>query len=291
MLMEADLEKKLRDFIKTMPSLPTSVTKVLEICNNMHTSPADLNHVISLDPVLVGRVLKLINSAYYGLGQPVTSLARAIIMLGINTVKNLALSTAVMEHLSKKNKSPGLDMEGFWRHSLCVGVSAKLLAKKRGVDSKLIEEFFTAGLLHDLGKIPLNAILSKEYMLTISIADKKRIPLFRAEENTLGLNHCTAGGMISSAWKLEGAIGDAITNHHYCAEYSGNYRDLLYSIAVSDRFASISGIGFSGDRHPDPLPPFIWEALNVSQNVFDEIEKNVSSEIQKAEVFLKISHL
>ncbi|MDR0496536.1 MAG: HDOD domain-containing protein, partial [Treponema sp.] len=93
--MEANLEKSLKDFIKNMPSLPTSVTKVMEICNNPQTSPADLNQVISLDPVLMGRVLKLINSAYYGLGQQVKSLARAIIMLGMNTVKNLALSSAV----------------------------------------------------------------------------------------------------------------------------------------------------------------------------------------------------
>src|SRR5215510_8312698 len=127
--METDLDKALKDYIKNMPSLPTSVTKVLEICNNPQTSPADLNHVISLDPVLVGRVLKLINSAYYGLGQPVTNLARAIIMLGINTVKNLALSTAVMGQLTTGKKSHGLDMEGFWRHSLCVGVAAKLLAR------------------------------------------------------------------------------------------------------------------------------------------------------------------
>ena len=127
--MNEDLEKSLRNYIKTIPSLPTSVTKVLEICNNPSASPADLNHVISLDPVLVGRVLKLINSAYYALGQQVTSLARAIIMLGINTVKNLALSTTVMGSLPSKQASQGLDMEGFWRHSLCVGVSAKLLAK------------------------------------------------------------------------------------------------------------------------------------------------------------------
>src|SRR5215510_2928264 len=134
--METDLDKALKDYIKNMPSLPTSVTKVLEICNNPQTSPADLNHVISLDPVLVGRVLKLINSAYYGLGQPETNLAKAIIMLGINTVKNLALSTTVMSHISTKKEILGLDMEGFWRHSLCVGVSTKLLAKKRGIDSK-----------------------------------------------------------------------------------------------------------------------------------------------------------
>jgi len=289
--MEADLDRALKEYIKNMPSLPTSVTKVLEICNNPQTSPADLNHVISLDPVLVGRVLKLINSAYYGLGQPVTNLARAIIMLGINTVKNLALSTAVMGQFSKKKNSDGLNMEGFWRHSLCVGVSAKLLAKKRGVDSKLTEEFFTAGLLHDIGKIPLNAVLSKEYMLTVSIADKKRISLFEAEEKSLGLTHCLSGELIAAAWKLDGAVKDTIEHHHDYEGYDGNSKDIVYTVAAANRFASISEIGFSGDRFPAPLPPLVWDFLNVSQDVFDEMEKDVSGEIEKAEIFLKIGHL
>ena len=289
--MDNNVDTALKDYIKTMPSLPTSVTKVLEICNNLQTSPADLNQVISLDPVLVGRVLKLINSAYYGLGQPVTSLVRAIIMLGINTVKNLALSATVMGNLSVKKTSQGLDMEGFWRHSLCVGVAAKLLAKQRGIDAKFVEEFFTAGLLHDLGKIPLNAVLSKKYVLTISSADRERKPLYVTEESTLGFNHCAAGALIRGAWKLDGAIGDVIEYHHNFDVYSGNYKDVLYTVAAANHFASLSDLGFSGDRHPAPIPSVVWEALKVDRDVFHGLEKSVSSEIEKAEVFLKISHL
>jgi len=286
--MNEALEKNLKEYIKTIPSLPTSVAKVLEICNNPNTSPADLNHVISLDPVLVGRVLKLINSAYYGLGQTITNLARAIIMLGINTVKNLALSTAVMEHMTSKKASTGLDMEGFWRHSLCVGVSAKLLARKRGIDPKMTEEYFTAGLLHDLGKIPLNAVLKKEYLLTISDADRNKKPLFQAEEDTLGLNHCGAGAMICEAWKLEGAVGDAVKYHHNCEEYTGDNKDILFSVAAANRFAAISEIGFSGDCDPKPLPPEIWEFLETDIEAFNEIEDDVFGEIEKAAIFLKI---
>jgi len=289
--METDIEKSLKEYIKNMPSLPTSVTKVLEICNNPQTSPMDLNHVISLDPVLVGRVLKLINSAYYGVGQPVTSLARAIIMLGINTVKNLALSTTVIGQLSPQKKSMGLDLEGFWRHSLCVGVAAKFLAKKRGIDTKLLEEYFTAGLLHDIGKIPLNAVLSNQYMVTVSNADRERKPLTLAEENVFGINHCVAGEIIANAWKLDGAIGDAIKYHHSYEEYTGNNKDILYSVAAANRFATLSVIGFSGERHPAPLPNMIWETLKVSRDVFDEIEDKVNAEIEKAEIFLKIGHM
>ena len=283
-----DINKKIEEYIGNMPSLPTTVAKVLEVCNNPQTSPADLNHVISLDPVLVGRVLKLINSAYYGLGQQVTNLVRAIIMLGINTVKNLALSTAVMGNLTSNKDFQGLNMEGFWRHSLCVGVAAKVLAKQRGFDIKQTEEYFTAGLLHDIGKIPLNAVLSKEYMLTVSAADRDRMPLYRAEEKTLGMNHCGAGTMIVKAWKLEGAVGDAIVNHHTYAEYNGGHKDIVYSVVAANRFAAIMEIGFSGDRFPEKIADQVWETLGVDKDVFSGIEKTVNDEIEKAKIFLKL---
>jgi putative nucleotidyltransferase with HDIG domain len=280
--------ESIEEYIKTMPSLPTTVSKVLEICNNPQTSPADLNHVISLDPVLVGKVLKLINSAYYSLGQQVTSLVRAIIMLGINTVKNLALSSAVLDNLSNKNAFTALNMEGFWRHSLCVGVTAKLLAKKRGVDSKLIEEYFTAGLLHDVGKIPLNAVLEREYVVTIGFSDRERLPLVRAEEQNLGITHCGSGAMIARAWKLEGSVADAIACHHDCESYTGEHRDVLFSVAAANWFANTMSIGFSGDCCPGPLGQMVWDYLGIDRDTLAAFDNLVNQEIERAQIFLKL---
>jgi HD-like signal output (HDOD) protein len=247
-----------------------------------------LNHVISLDPVLVARVLKLINSAYYGLSQQVTSLVRAIIMIGINTVKNLALSSSVVGNLSKSKISTGIDMEGFWRHSLCVGVAAKVIAKKRGVDSKQLEEYFAAGRLHDIGKIPLNAVLANDYLVAISSSDRDRLSLVRSEDLTLGINHCSAGAMIVKSWKLEGPVGDSIVYHHNHTEYDGINKDLLYTIILANNFALVTETGFSGDLYPEKPGPSIWEALNISPDIYDEIGEKVTVEIEKAEVFLKL---
>ena len=116
--------EKIRLFVDKMPSLSTTVSKVLEICSRPDTVPNDLNRVISLDPVLAGQVLKLINSAYYSLMNKVTSLTRAIIMLGLNTVKNLALSTAIIRSVGQAKKSQALPIREFWAHSIAVGVMA-----------------------------------------------------------------------------------------------------------------------------------------------------------------------
>ena len=280
----------LKSYIDKMPSLPTTVTKILEICNDPKTSPADLNRIISIDPVLMGKVMKLINSAYYGLSQEITSLVRAIIMLGINTVKNLALSTAVLGTLGSSKNFQALNMEGFWRHSLCVGVTSKLIAMQRRVDKKNIEEYFIAGLLHDIGKIPLNNRLSEQYIATMGVSDRKNLPLFRAEHETLAINHADVGKLIVENWKLGAEICDAVSFHHAIGEYRGPHLDILYTVALANYFANMNEIGFSGDRYPERLDPAVVEHLGISMDFLeDEMEFRVNDEIEKARIFLQLA--
>ena len=279
---------RIKNYIVSMPSLPTTVAKVMEICNNPKASPIDLDRVISLDPVLMGKVLKLINSAYYGLQNQVTSLVRAIIMLGVNTVKNLALSTAVLDKLADKSGFRALNMEGFWRHSLSVGVVAKMIARKKGVEAQRLDEFFAAGLLHDIGKIPLNNALSDEYVRAMSLADRERIPLHLAEKRSIDLDHAESGAMIADAWHLDGPIADAIRYHHDLALYEGKSEDIVLAVAVADYYSNREGIGFSGCLYPEKLPPEVFERLGVPKVWLEDIDAAVAAEIEKASVFLKI---
>jgi putative nucleotidyltransferase with HDIG domain len=286
--MKQNLDRQIESYIAAMLSLPTSLLKVMELCNNPQVNPADVNRIISLDPVLTGRILKLLNSAYYGLSQPVSGVARAIIMLGLNTVKNLVLSSTVMGTLAGQKNSPGLDLKDFWQHSLCVGVSAKLLAKERRIDPNLREEYFTAGLLHDIGKIPLNHILREEYLLTINAADTERNSLYRTEESTLGLNHCTAGAMIVKSWNLTGTAGEAVVHHHQYLSGDFPGRDVLFTVAAANYFAVKSKIGFAGDRRPEEIPSLVWDVLGIGPDAFDRIVAELGREIEKAKIFLML---
>ncbi|OHD81174.1 MAG: phosphohydrolase [Spirochaetes bacterium RIFOXYC1_FULL_54_7] len=287
-MAESEKIRKLRAYISSMPSLPTTVAKVLEVCNNPRTSPIDLDKVISLDPVLMGKVLKLINSAYYGLQNKVTSLVRAIIMLGVNTVKNLALSTAVLDRLVDKNGFRALNMEGFWRHSLCVGVVAKMLASQKGVETTRRDEYFAAGLLHDIGKIPMNNVLSEDYIRAMGLADMERIPLYLAEKRALDIDHAEVGGMIAEAWHLDGPIADAIRYHHEYATYEGPNLPIVLAVAVADYYASREGVGFSGCLYPEKLGPEVYEKLGVPKVWLEGIDEAVTAAIEKASIFLKI---
>ncbi len=277
----------IHQFIDRMPSLSTTVTKVLEVCNRPNTSPADLNRVISLDPVLTAQVLKLINSAYYSLPNQITSLARAIIMLGINTVKNLALGAAIIGTIKKSSSS--LPMDTFWTHCLCTGVTARILAAACGVATNLREEYFVAGLLHDIGKIPLYACLNQEYEQALALADLEEGPLLRAEEMVLSCNHAEAGRLIAEKWKFGPAITDCISCHHTLEEAPTETRDMVAMVALANIFANVYEYGSAGDHHPEPSA--IDDLLTVtgfSWSDLQDMARQVETEIDKAKIFLKV---
>jgi len=139
--------------IQKMPNLSPTVAKVLALVNDPNSSARDLIRIIQVDPVLTGKVLALCNSAYFGIPTKVTSVARATILLGMNTIKNLALTTAVLALFSKAPRRACFDSAAFWKHSLGCAVGSQLIAYKMALNRALQEEFFIAGLLHEAGRL------------------------------------------------------------------------------------------------------------------------------------------
>lgn len=286
--MSIDKEKQRKDierFIQKMPSLSTTVGKVMEICSRTDASPNELNKVISLDPVLTGQVLKLINSAYYSLVAKITSLTRAITMLGMNTVKNMALSTAIIRTVAGAKKSKALPTSRFWAHTIGAGVSAKLLGAVKELPVMEREELFVAGLLHDLGKIPFG----DEYIEVLNIARKQQAPLIEVEREIMGIDHQEVGQMIAEKWKLNEVITTCITKHHNVGDLSGNLQQQAAFVALGNIYTNILDIGFAGNPFPDEGEVIhLLEVLDISAEDFGHIGGSVQEEIRKAEIFLQI---
>ncbi len=286
---EMKMKNKITNYINKMPSLPATVTRVMEVCNDPKASPADLNKIISMDPVLMGKVMQLINSAYYSRPNKINSLVRAIILLGLNTVKNLALSTAILANMSSKGPQGPIDMDGFWEHSLCTGVISKLIAKKIKADPKTLEEYFIAGLLHDIGKIPITRCFPDEYLAAISKSDMEKTSLHMIEMSLFGFDHQETGEMISSAWKIEGGIADATRYHHNSSEYDGEHKKVVYAVSIADFASLYFERGFAGNRHPVEPAPEIYNQLGIQFDEIEPLQDEIKAEIDKARVFLKLS--
>jgi putative nucleotidyltransferase with HDIG domain len=285
----ATINQLIEKEIDQLPALPTTVMKVLEVCKNPNLKPADLNKVISLDPVLTGAVLKLINSAYYALSEKMTSIVRAIIMLGINTVKNLALSTAVMGTMQKTGNMGALDMEGYWRHCLGVGVTAKKIALKTGVDPKFVEEYFISGLLHDIGKVVINKALADDYYKVIRMSDDKAKELFECEKELLGIDHIEIAAKVCEKWRFSKDLIQAIVHHHSPLECSPESRKIVYTVYIANAWCNQNSIGFSGNMGPSPIKKEVFDFLGIEETEIYKWENEIENEIQNATIFLNIT--
>ena len=265
----------------------------MEICAEPNTSPTDLTKVISLDPVLTGKIMQLVNSAYFGLSREIISPVRAVIMLGMNTVKNLVLGTTVLSAFGNQQNFRALNMDRFWEHSLGVGVIAKLIAKKRNIDDRLLEGYFISGLLHDIGKIPLNSKFSNEYMNILDVPGKALQPLFVSEKKCLGVDHAHVGNLIAEKWRLGEEISDTITYHHTPETYQGFQNDMLFTVILSDYYANSAQIGFSGNHYREDVWPEALQYLSSDADSsfydIDALNGEVEREIEKAQIFLKVA--
>ena len=282
--------KKIQTYVTRMPGLSTTVIKVLDTCNNPRASANDLQRVISFDPVLTARVLKLVNSAYYSISVPITTLTRAIVMLGLNTVKNLALSFAVLENLKNKGHICVFSPDEFWMHSLCVGVIAKSLGAVIGHAPQGLEAFFVAGLLHDLGKIPLNRQFPEEYRQACETAAQDQASLCRIENRLLGIDHCTVGYMITKKWRLGSRLVETLSHHHKPDDSAELVRDFVFIVSLANQFANYLAIGSAGDCIAETQQiDYLSSKVGVDWTILHAMGETVLDEIEKAKIFLEIA--
>ncbi len=189
--LSPELSLKLANAVDRMPAFPKSVQKILELTRDVNCTPRDLVQVIDKDPVVTVKILKVVNSAYYSLPKQVTSISHAVVYLGFNTIKNLALSIAAIGMLPKQNGA-GFDVDQYLLHSLSTAGIAKLLANR--LDDADPMDCFIGGLLHDFGKVVLAQFFPLEFKnaLSQSLADGSSLHL--ALRATIGADHAVCRG-------------------------------------------------------------------------------------------------
>lgn len=280
-------EKNINDMLEDIPTFSQSVIRILELTADINCPTKDLVSHITHDPILTARVLKLVNSAYFGLSRKVTSIQQSVVYVGINTIKNLAVSVAAMGSLPQSNKA-GLDMSSFWLHSLVTAVVAKLLAEKNDIPGAEVSTFFISALLHDIGEIVLSQAHPSIYEGVLEEAKKMERPLYEIEQEVFGLNHATVGARLAEKWKLPQAMADAIRYHHDPNQISDDQM-LNRIVFVANQLAkTLDGVSkeesISGDM-PASVQSWLGGPL---EKVVDSLP-NLEEEIESAKVFIQLS--
>lgn len=211
--MPAIQEDRLIAFVEKMPAFPKSVQKVVQLTSDINSPAKEIVRVIECDPVMTVKILKVINSSFYGLPQKITSVQRAVVHIGLNTIKNLALSVAAIGMLSAKNKA-GFNTNEFLLHSLTTAAICKMLAERLGLSQTECSNYFVAGLLHDFGKIVFAEYVPMKFKRALENSAECQISLHLAELEFIGINHAQAGKLLAEKWQLSPELAAAIANHH-----------------------------------------------------------------------------
>jgi putative nucleotidyltransferase with HDIG domain len=208
-----ELERKLMTAVERMPAFPKSVQTVLEMTRNINCLPKDLVGVIEKDPVMTVKILRVINSAYYSLPNKITSVGQSVVYLGINTIKNLALSFAAVGILPRFNTS-GFDIQRYLLHSLTVAAVSRMLCEKFARAETDPTDCYIAGLLHDFGKVVFAQFMAGEFLQALAIAADFDKPLYVAELEVIGADHAYVGALLAKKWQFAEPLVNCIRDHH-----------------------------------------------------------------------------
>ena len=275
--------KKLLEMVETIPAFPQSVNQVIAMTNSPDCPPKKLVGVIEMDPILTMKVLKVVNSAYFGLSKEVVSVQHSVVYVGLNTVKNVAISVAMSGVLPKTNDA-GLDMGAFWKNSLAVGVIAKMLAEKHRVPPNETADYFVAGLLHNIGKVLFAHFFPSEYRQVLERVEAKGEPLHKVEKEMLGIDHAQLGALLAREWKLPDNLRQCILNHHTMVKDYGSNQLLVAIIAAHQVNHYINGTKGLLRKLPKQIEDYLGAPMI---DVADSLE-NLDREIKKAQAFVDV---
>jgi len=219
--------------IDLIPSPSPILGKLLDSLNDPYLNAEKFETLVIKDPALSAKILNIANSAYYGLRAQISTINRAIVVIGIDEVKNICLTVLLSSMFSEKKIHHAFNVGQFWRHSLFVALASKDLANKFEIIDP--ETGYISGLLHDIGKIVCATYMPFFYETIINLVSHKGISYLEAE-NEIGLTHTRIGGWLSKKWALPSLLHASISYHHE-PDRSKNYREATFLIQIADRLA------------------------------------------------------
>ena len=269
--------------IKNLPTLPDIVHKIVTLVREENTSARDLCKLISYDQAISLRLLRVANSAYYGFLSEVATVQHAIVILGFDEVKRLSLGIAMFNFMKGASNATSLVIEEFWKHCVGCSLAAGIICKKVGVKSGMPS---TSSLLHDLGKLVLDNLFSREYKIVLEKAKVEKVSTVDIEKEILGFTHTDVGLWLCGKWKLPSSLTLPIAYHHQVDEVDQENILQVSIVHLADILCKKADIGSSGDNTIPSFQKNARETLRIEEKVIDSIIKELENEEEKVQAFI-----
>lgn len=253
---------RVRDF----PTLPVTVERIIELVALPETTARDIESVMQADQVLTAKLLRLVNSPFYGFPSQVTTISRAVGVIGFEALRNLAFSSSIVGLFSAESSATFHPVE-FWKHSIGTALAAKELSRRMG--EKDIEEFFVGGLVHDIGKMVHHEYLREDFAHAGERALAAGGLLRDAEREVLRCTHDATAALLLNHWKLPRRLV-AMAAHHHEPSAAREFAREASVVHLADILCRAKGLGSGGDASIPRLDPQAWERLGLT---FADVER------------------
>jgi HD-like signal output (HDOD) protein len=271
------LKRMVLQRVQDLPPMPQIVLRAREIMADQTAGISDLVNLLQNDQSIVTKVLRLSNSAYYGLSGKISTVQHAAVLLGQKTLSEVITMAGVSDLMGKELPGYGMDAGDLWRHSLAVGFGAQYLADR--LKPRLSNDAFVAGLIHDGGKIILDEyVLQRREEFDTYLGDGDQTYL-EAEKDLMGVDHCEIAADICRKWLLPEAIHLPIRWHHHPSRSGGS--ELALFLHVADYFAKMSGMGTGPDDLHYPMEEDALESLGLQEEELDTLLVDVMESVEK----------
>ncbi|MCP3903456.1 MAG: HDOD domain-containing protein [Planctomycetes bacterium] len=272
--------------ISHIASLPEITLKIIELVEDPSSTAQDLHKIISNDPALCSRILKVVNSAFYGLPRQIGSINRAIVLLGLNAVKNIAIAASLTKLFRGGDLCPHFSARKLWIHSIAVAAGSKLLCDELNLG--LPDEAFLAGLMHDIGiMVEMQAMRNELIQLFEELPiDGDGVPLadmIEHEDRIFGANHQQFGAALCDTWKFPKSFSYVTGHHHDPMSLPKSNRRLACIVYVADRLASQADYGFRLDLQSTEISQEILDELGMNEEQLQGIRDGLASAYEEVE--------
>jgi len=260
--------------ISHIATLPEVTLRIIELVEDPSSTAQDLHEVISNDPALCSRILKVVNSSFYGLPGQIASINRAIVMLGLNAVKNIAIAASLAKLFRGGELTPFFSAKELWDHSNAVAIASKMISDRLGMG--LGDEAYLAGLIHDIGimvemQYDRSNLIDALDRCNADVSGTPSVSLLDTEEEVFGANHQDFGKGLCEKWKFPTPFMAAAGYHHRPTEAPTEAKKIVYVVHAADKIAGMIETGFRLDNQSVEIQREVMEDLKLTQEVIEEV--------------------
>lgn len=282
--MKPEIIRKLMG-VKSLPTLPVMLSRVIETVESGKSSASDLSRVIANDQSISSKVLRCANSAFYGQSKNVKSTQQAAVVLGFDTIKQLALATSMFDSFSRVQSQGTFSRLDFWKHSIGTAKATTLLIHKSHNGD--LDRNYTIGLLHDIGKLVMDLFFHSQYEDAIELAAKKSLSINEAEQQVFESDHAEIGAWLAKRWHFPPELLVPLECHHNVEKADKESLASTMLVHTADYVCQKAGIGLSNDQKEPKLKEKLLPVLKLKISDVKNAIKRLKAQEEEIDTLLK----